>query len=230
MNPSMQLTLAILAFGVPAFFVTRLRLGLGDKGGTRYASSYGEISAWKSQAARGYVNRLLLKMGWAWVLICAPLLAYQAESGLDLKIYGGVLAGCLFLGIILSAVTYNQVESFSSVDVEEEGLELPPAGELVKMMRDAGVSPKEMEDLIVGARRASRVNAQKAALEKAQEPLRRSNRLTFGLVFVAAALIPVVQLLATWGSGLSTLWYVVLVAASLFAILITYTIATERMF
>jgi hypothetical protein len=228
MNNYMQLTLAILAFGVPAFFVTRLRLGLGEKGGTRYASSYAEIAELKSQAARGYVNRLLLKMGWAWVLICAPLLAYQAEGGLDLKIYGGIVAGCLFLGIILSAVTYNQIETFSSVDVEEEELDLPPAGELVKMMRDAGVSAKEMEDLIDGARRVSRVNAQKAALEKAQEPLRRSNRLTFGLVFAAAALIPLVYLLASWGSGLATVWYVVLVVASLFGILITYVIATQR--
>jgi hypothetical protein len=227
LNPSNALYLALLAFGVSAFLATRLRLGVGEKGGTRYASDWFQLSQMKTEAARGYINRLLRRMGWVWVLICAPLLAYRPEGGLDLKVYGGILAGCLMLGIILSAVTYSQVENFESVDVDGD-VDQETARLLLSRLEAGGNSPQEVEQAYTQIRDSLRANAQKAAVEKARGPLRRSNRITLALVVAATALIPVVNRLAAWGSGLGTTGYVVLVVASVFVLLIVYVFTTQR--
>jgi hypothetical protein len=40
MSPTLQILFAALAFGLSAFFATRLRLTMGEKGGTRYVRDF----------------------------------------------------------------------------------------------------------------------------------------------------------------------------------------------
>lgn len=239
MSPTLQILLAVLAFGLSAFFATRLRLTMGGKGGTRYVSSWFEISQLKSKAARTHVNRTVLKMGWVWVLICAPLMTYIPKSGLNLnnyrailldfdwKIYIAFLLGCVLLGIILGAVAYHEIESFDSVEINAEVVDMEAVQHLANMELQ-GYDKDDVERIFKEARMVAMVKAQQAARERAKGPVRRSNRVIFFTVILTTSLVPLLRLVAVWLSGFSTTWYIVSVAGFGLLTLMIYGLITYR--
>ena len=239
MSPTLQILFAALAFGLSAFFATRLRLTMGGKGGTQYVRDYFHLSQLKSKAARTHVNRTLLKMSWVWVLVCAPLMTYLPKNGLDLKnfqailqefdwrIYFVILLGFILLGIIVGAVAYSQIENFDSVDINAEDVNR----EAIEHLANRGLQghdKDEVERLFMEARIAAMARAQEAARKRAKGPVRRSNRVIFFAVILTTSLVPLLRFVAVWLSGFSTTWYIVSAAGFGLLILMIYGLITYR--
>jgi hypothetical protein len=227
MTPLTQILIATLAFGLSATLATRLGLGFGKQGTPQQVSSWFEKMQLETRAARGYINRLLLRMGWAWVLLCAPLLAYERDAGLVFKRYAVALLGCLLLGSILSAMTYNQVKNFKSIRIDNEEVQRRAADSLMDKIREGGYEAEELERAYLEEKQDAYVKAQEAALAKARSPLLRSNDKIFMFVFSATLLIPLLYVLAVLASGFSLAGYIALIAVLAVLILFVYAISSS---
>ena len=207
--PILKVILVIPAFGLPAYVATRLRLTARKAGGgRRTVSSWLELSRLKTKAVQAYTNRLLLKMVWAWALLCAPLLSYSSETGLDFKMYGVVFLGCALLGIILSAVTYNQIEKFDEADFSGlQGLDLDQ------------LSTREKQFL---------ADHFETSTQAARAAVQKSNRITLALVIFESSLVPLLQYPAAWASGLSNTVYMILLGGLSLFEYIVYWIVNYR--
>lgn len=111
--PWYQMLLAGLAFALPALAFTRLRL-TASAGGPAYGHP-AYIRYARAQASAAHLKGILLKIGWSWVLLCAPLLTYLGGA-FDLRRYTVILLGCTLFGLVLSAVSNHVIESFPGVN------------------------------------------------------------------------------------------------------------------
>lgn len=187
------MVLAMLAFAVPAYFVTRVKLSMGEKGEPQtYYDAVAYMRA-SSEAAATHIHKQVLKMGLAWVLICAPLLSYFPGSGLDFKRYGVILLGCLLLGIILSATSYSKLKNFKSVEITMED----------KLDYYQGFKyPIEKK------------------MESARQEVKKINSSLLWLIVVEAFVLLLFQLPAAWASGFRIGWYIVFLVV--FGVLILF--------
>jgi hypothetical protein len=115
-----QVLIAAVAYGAAGYLVNRVRAvrGKGGSGGTRYFSNYGQIMVYKAEMAQQYINRQILKMGWVWLAICGPALAYDfgIAGGYDVKAHVLAVLACLPLGIIVAAVGHRRIADAPRVD------------------------------------------------------------------------------------------------------------------
>lgn len=239
MSPTLQILIAVLIFGISTFFATRLRLTMGKKGGTTYVRDFLELSQLKSKAARAHVNRTVVRMGWVWILVIAPLLTYLPKDGwnlndfqavmqeFDLRVYFVILLGCLLLGIIAGTVAYSQVENFDSVEINNDHVDMLAVEQLANMNL-RGYDKDEIERMFMQFKIAAAAEAQQEARKNAKGALRKSNSAIFLAVLIVTALVPLVRLLAVWMSGRSTTWFVILAAGFGLLVLMIYGMLTYR--
>lgn len=195
MERAVLMVLAMVAFAVPAYFATRQKLASGAKGETSYVSSYAALFDANMEAAQSYIHRLLLRMGWAWVLLCAPLLSYLPGSRFDFKRYAVILLGCILLGLILSAVTHQKRKDFKSVEVTAE----------------------DQLDYYLGS-----TYGIERKMEEAKQGVKKINAALLRLILFEALILLLFQLLAAWASGFTTTWYVVFLVVFFLLVLFMY--------
>lgn len=228
MNNLTQIIIAAVAFGLAAFFATRLRLGFSAKGEARHVSER-EYYRMKTEAGSKLLNRQLGRMGIVWLLVCAPVLAYQPGGGFDFKIFGVALLGCLLLGIILSIVAHTQMDAFKPIDIDLEWIDRRAGDHLLFLVNLGRYTPQEIEEEYLKYKQTAIEEAQNEARRKAQEPLSRGNYVIAVFVIVAVLLVPLLLPLGIWASALTLVWFLVFVIAIALLDIFLYAMAFSIM-
>lgn len=218
MDLALRIFLATLVFALSAYFAARLRLSLSKKGEDRYVDP-GQYYSIQLGTARTYINGLLFKMFWGWIA-CALILSLVPKE------ISVVILGCLFLGIILSAVSYDKVRSFKPVELDSDEINREAADQLISQLGYLSEENKEAyEREWQGALRASQEKATREALEKANRPMRRSNEIIIMAVVLASFMIPVLAFMAKWAGSISTSGFIILIVVMAVVNLIAYFMA-----
>jgi len=168
----------------------------------RHSRAFDQHSEFKDK----FVKRMMLRMCWLWVLICAPLLAYTPPTTFSWKAYLAGLLFCVTLGSLVALGAFK-----SRYDQLVDAQKLHKLNEQTRAMRE------------LAAKRDIELPADTFGYFQPDDPTASWRKDQLKRISIIGALLVPVGLLATWVGE----WKIVLYVIALVVWLIIHIFATS---